>query len=213
RKAQAYRRRCWGCCRVCPRAFPPMGCGLGRSVRGRATRTPSGSSTGVLVDFTTTGEAPSSLRRSPSVVERRHLFWCSIRTAILCAPGALQARAMNGRSPTMASTWTTKATFGSVATARRMRTFSNSPRTASSCCRLAAPARMLAATIPRISGALPRSGVDPKTNEAYIADGYLNKRVAVIDADTGKMKRYWGAYGNRPDDTNLGPYDPSAPPA
>jgi hypothetical protein len=55
--------------------------------------------------------------------------------------------------------------------------------------------------------------VDPKTNEAYIADGYGNKRVAVIDADTGKMKRYWGAYGNKPDDTNLGPYDPSAPPA
>ena len=27
------------------------------------------------------------------------------------------------------------------------------------------------------------------------------------------MKRYWGAYGNKPDDTNLGPYDPSAPPA
>ena len=28
--------------------------------------------------------------------------------------------------------------------------------------------------------------------------------MAVIDADTGKMKRYWGAYGNKPDDTNLG---------
>jgi hypothetical protein len=55
--------------------------------------------------------------------------------------------------------------------------------------------------------------VDPKTNEAYIADGYLNKRVAVIDADTGKMKRYWGAYGNKPDDTDLGAYDPKAPPA
>jgi hypothetical protein len=55
--------------------------------------------------------------------------------------------------------------------------------------------------------------VDPKTNEAYVADGYLNKRVAVLDADTGKMKRYWGAYGNRPDDANLGPYDPKAPPA
>jgi DNA-binding beta-propeller fold protein YncE len=54
--------------------------------------------------------------------------------------------------------------------------------------------------------------VDPKTNEAYIADGYLNKRVAVIDADTGKMKRYWGAYGNKPDDTKLGNYDPKAPP-
>jgi len=55
--------------------------------------------------------------------------------------------------------------------------------------------------------------VDPKTNEAYVADGHLNKRVAVIDADTGKMKRYWGAYGNKPDDTSLGPYDPKAPPA
>jgi DNA-binding beta-propeller fold protein YncE len=55
--------------------------------------------------------------------------------------------------------------------------------------------------------------VDPKTNEAYVADGYLNKRVAVLDADTGKMKRWWGAYGNKPDDANLGPYDPKAPPA
>jgi DNA-binding beta-propeller fold protein YncE len=62
-------------------------------------------------------------------------------------------------------------------------------------------------------GRVAKIWVDPKTNEAFIADGYLNKRVAVIDADTGKMKRYWGAYGNRPDDTNLGPYDPSAPPA
>jgi DNA-binding beta-propeller fold protein YncE len=55
--------------------------------------------------------------------------------------------------------------------------------------------------------------VDQKANEAYIADGYLNKRVAVIDADTGEFKRYWGAYGNKPDDTNLGRYDPDAPPA
>jgi len=55
--------------------------------------------------------------------------------------------------------------------------------------------------------------VDAKANEAYIADGYGNKRVVVIDADTGKFKRYWGAYGNKPDDTNLGPYDPKAPPA
>jgi hypothetical protein len=62
-------------------------------------------------------------------------------------------------------------------------------------------------------GRVAKIWVDPKTNEAYIADGYGNKRVAVIDADTGKMKRYWGAYGNKPDDTNLGPYDPKAPPA
>jgi hypothetical protein len=62
-------------------------------------------------------------------------------------------------------------------------------------------------------GRVAKIWVDPKTNEAYVADGYGNKRVAVIDADTGKMKRYWGAYGNKPDDTNLGPYDPGAPPA
>jgi DNA-binding beta-propeller fold protein YncE len=55
--------------------------------------------------------------------------------------------------------------------------------------------------------------VDPKTNELYIADGYGNKRVIVFDADTGKYKRHWGAYGNKPDDTNLGPYRPDAPPA
>jgi DNA-binding beta-propeller fold protein YncE len=55
--------------------------------------------------------------------------------------------------------------------------------------------------------------VEPKRNEAFVADGYLNKRVAVLDAQTGKMKRYWGAYGNKPDDTDLGPYNPAAPPA
>jgi DNA-binding beta-propeller fold protein YncE len=54
--------------------------------------------------------------------------------------------------------------------------------------------------------------VDAVANEAYIADGYLNKRVAVLDADTGKMKRWWGAYGNKPDDTPLPPYDPAAAP-
>ena len=62
-------------------------------------------------------------------------------------------------------------------------------------------------------GRVAKIWIDPKANEAYIADGYLNKRVAVLDVDTGKMKRYWGAYGNKPDDTNLGPYDPKAPPA
>ena len=62
-------------------------------------------------------------------------------------------------------------------------------------------------------GKVAKIFVDPSANEAYISDGYLNKRVIVIDADTGKFKRYWGAYGNKPDDTNLGPYDPDAPPA
>ena len=62
-------------------------------------------------------------------------------------------------------------------------------------------------------GRVAKIFIDPKANEGYIADGYGNKRVVVIDPDTGKFKRYWGAYGNKPDDTNLGPYDPNAPPA
>ena len=61
---------------------------------------------------------------------------------------------------------------------------------------------------PRNFGRAAKIFVDPKANEAYIADGYLNKRVAVVDADTGVLKRYWGAYGNKPDDANPGPYKP-----
>ena len=55
--------------------------------------------------------------------------------------------------------------------------------------------------------------VDEATNEVYISDGYGNKRVIVFDSETGQYKRHWGAYGNRPDDTDLGNYDPNAPPA
>jgi len=55
--------------------------------------------------------------------------------------------------------------------------------------------------------------VDAKTNELYVADGYGNHRVIVFDAETGKYKRHWGAYGNKPDDTPLGRYNPSEPPA
>ena len=55
--------------------------------------------------------------------------------------------------------------------------------------------------------------VDPKTNELYVADGYGNRRVIVYDADTGKYKRHWGAYGHKPDDTRFRPYNPKDPPA
>jgi hypothetical protein len=52
--------------------------------------------------------------------------------------------------------------------------------------------------------------VDPKANEAYIADGYGNHRVVVVDADTGLYKRHWGAYGENPVDDAaadaVGPY-------
>jgi DNA-binding beta-propeller fold protein YncE len=54
---------------------------------------------------------------------------------------------------------------------------------------------------------------DPDANEVYIADGYGNRRVVVLDADTGKYKRHWGAYGARPDDAAVPAYDPKAPPS
>ncbi|MCI0436046.1 MAG: hypothetical protein L0271_20755 [Gemmatimonadetes bacterium] len=60
-------------------------------------------------------------------------------------------------------------------------------------------------------GRVAKVAFDPAANEAYFADGYGNRRVAVVDMDNGQLKRYWGAYGNRPDDTNPGPYNPDAP--
>ncbi len=42
--------------------------------------------------------------------------------------------------------------------------------------------------------------IDRATNELFVADGYVNHRVVVFDADTGAYKRHWGAYGRRPDD-------------
>lgn len=52
-------------------------------------------------------------------------------------------------------------------------------------------------------------------DELYIADGYTNLRVIVVDANTGMYKRHWGAYGQRPvDDTgNVGPYVKNQVPA
>ncbi len=45
----------------------------------------------------------------------------------------------------------------------------------------------------------------PKTNELFIADGYGNRRVLVLDADSFAYKRMWGAFGKPPvDDANSG---------
>jgi hypothetical protein len=60
-------------------------------------------------------------------------------------------------------------------------------------------------------GRVAKVTVDGPANEAYVADGYGNKRVAVVDATTGAMKRFWGAYGNVPSDSNYGSYDPNVP--
>jgi hypothetical protein len=51
-----------------------------------------------------------------------------------------------------------------------------------------------------------------KEGELIASDGYGNKRVSIWDPKTMKLKRYWGAYGNKTiNDANPGPYDPNAP--
>jgi hypothetical protein len=63
--------------------------------------------------------------------------------------------------------------------------------------------------------------VDPGPNtpsgrdELYIADGYTNLRVLVVDAETGMYLRHWGAYGQNPvnDTGNIGPYIKNQAPA
>jgi DNA-binding beta-propeller fold protein YncE len=60
-------------------------------------------------------------------------------------------------------------------------------------------------------GRVAKVSFDTKANEAYVADGYGNRRVAVLDMATGAIKRFWGAYGNVPSDSNYGPYRPDAP--
>jgi hypothetical protein len=53
--------------------------------------------------------------------------------------------------------------------------------------------------------------VDPKSNKAFVADGYKNRRVVIMDPDSGKIEKWWGAYGNKPDDGPVGPYKESDP--
>jgi len=54
---------------------------------------------------------------------------------------------------------------------------------------------------------------DVSANEVYIGDGYGNRRVIVFDADTGKYKRHWGAYGNKPSDEKVPAYNPKGTPS
>ncbi len=47
------------------------------------------------------------------------------------------------------------------------------------------------------------------TGEVFVADGYGNRRVIVMDAETGEFRRLWGAFGNAP----LDPPPAGQPPA
>jgi hypothetical protein len=60
-------------------------------------------------------------------------------------------------------------------------------------------------------GMVAKISFDTKAREAFFADGYRNKRVAVVDMESGKIKRFWGAYGNVPSDSNFGNYNPDVP--
>jgi len=59
-------------------------------------------------------------------------------------------------------------------------------------------------------GRVAKISFDINANEAYLADGYGNRRVAVLDMDSGELKRYWGGYGDRPHDDPLPPYHPDS---
>jgi DNA-binding beta-propeller fold protein YncE len=45
-------------------------------------------------------------------------------------------------------------------------------------------------------GQVAKVSFDEENNEIFVADGYGNQRVAVLDANTGAIKRTWTAYGN-----------------
>ena len=51
-----------------------------------------------------------------------------------------------------------------------------------------------------------------KRNEVFVSDGYGNSRIIVFDADTGKVKRMWSAYGNKPLDAEARPPQPESRP-
>ena len=51
-------------------------------------------------------------------------------------------------------------------------------------------------------GGPTRVSFDAKTNEAYVADGSRNHRVAVVDVASGTIKRAWGANGKAPTDVS-----------
>jgi len=52
--------------------------------------------------------------------------------------------------------------------------------------------------------------IDDKAKEVYVADGLGNRRVAVLDLNTGAIKKVWGAYGEKPVDGAVA-YKPGEP--
>ena len=121
--------------------------------------------------------------------------------------GAGRARASSGRATSTASSWTTRSNVWlSSAGGPRLR-----ERTENMILKFTREGKFLMQVGKRgtSKGSLDTGNfnnaadifVYPKTNEVFVADGYVNRRVIVLDADTGAFKRMWGAYGNKPDDS------------
>lgn len=61
-------------------------------------------------------------------------------------------------------------------------------------------------------GRVAKVFVNDADSEVIVADGYAHQRVAVIDQNTGEIKRTWGAYGNAPTNERPGRYEPGETP-
>lgn len=77
----------------------------------------------------------------------------------------------------------------------------------------AVPAAPPASTSTEMFGGVTAFAFNQGTGEVYVADGTRNRRVAVLDMNTGAIKRFFGAYGEAPDDAVPATYTPNAPPS
>jgi sugar lactone lactonase YvrE len=68
------------------------------------------------------------------------------------------------------------------------------------------------ASLESFGGAMDIS-FDATTNQAFVADGSRNHRIAVVDIATGAIKSVFGAYGNKPDDATQPAYSSSGQPS
>jgi len=67
-----------------------------------------------------------------------------------------------------------------------------------------------ASTSTEMFGGATAFAFDAGSSEVYVADGARNRRIAVVDLNTGAIKRFFGAYGAAPDDAAASaPNDPA----
>ena len=77
----------------------------------------------------------------------------------------------------------------------------------------AAPVAPPASTSSEAFGGATAFAFDARSGEVFVADGSRNRRVAVVDMNTGAIKRFFGAYGAAPDDAGPATYAPNDPPS